>query len=74
MRLRVDLRKGQKTGLFLDQRENHLAARRYARGRVLDCFSYDGGFALQVARQCGRGDGRRPLRRGARARQGQRGA
>jgi 23S rRNA (cytosine1962-C5)-methyltransferase len=50
VRLRVDLRKGQKTGLFLDQRENHLAARRYARGRVLDCFTYDGGFALQVAR------------------------
>jgi 23S rRNA (cytosine1962-C5)-methyltransferase len=51
VRFRVDLRKGQKTGLFLDQRENHLAARQYARGRVLDCFTYDGGFALQVARQ-----------------------
>ena len=51
VRFRVDLRKGQKTGLFLDQRENHLAARQYARGRVLDCFAYDGGFALQVARQ-----------------------
>jgi 23S rRNA (cytosine1962-C5)-methyltransferase len=51
VRLRVDLRKGQKTGLFLDQRENHLAARQYARGRVLDGFTYDGGFALQVARQ-----------------------
>jgi len=50
VRLRVDLHRGQKTGLFLDQRENHLAARRYARGRVLDCFTYDGGFALQVAR------------------------
>jgi len=49
--LRVDLRGGQKTGLFLDQRENHLAARRYARGRVLDGFTYDGGFALQVARE-----------------------
>jgi 23S rRNA (cytosine1962-C5)-methyltransferase len=53
VRFRVDLRKGQKTGLFLDQRENHLAARRYARGRVLDCFAYDGGFALQVARHSG---------------------
>jgi 23S rRNA (cytosine1962-C5)-methyltransferase len=53
VRFRVDLRKGQKTGLFLDQRENHLAARRYARGRVLDGFTYDGGFALQVARQSG---------------------
>jgi 23S rRNA (cytosine1962-C5)-methyltransferase len=50
VRLRVDLRRGQKTGLFLDQRENHLAARSYARGRTLDCFTYDGGFALQVAR------------------------
>jgi len=36
VRLQVDLRRGQKTGLFLDQRENHLVARRYARGRVLD--------------------------------------
>ena len=52
VRFRADLRRGQKTGLFLDQRENHLAARRYARGRALDCFSYDGGFALQVAHQC----------------------
>jgi 23S rRNA (cytosine1962-C5)-methyltransferase len=51
VRLHVDLRKGQKTGLFLDQRENHLAARRYARGRVFDGFTYDGGFALQVARE-----------------------
>ena len=53
MRIRVDLRKGQKTGLFLDQRENHLASRTYGRGRVLDCFTYDGGFALQVARHSG---------------------
>ncbi len=45
----VDLWKGQKTGLFLDQRENHLAARAYARGRVLDAFTYDGGFALHAA-------------------------
>jgi 23S rRNA (cytosine1962-C5)-methyltransferase len=43
--------KGQKTGLFLDQRENHLMARAYARGRVFDGFTYDGGFALQVAGQ-----------------------
>jgi 23S rRNA (cytosine1962-C5)-methyltransferase len=42
--------KGQKTGLFLDQRENHLMLAAYARGRVLDCFSYQGGFALQAAR------------------------
>ena len=48
----VDLRKGQKTGLFLDQRENREAAARYARGRLLDCFSYNGGFALRLARHC----------------------
>jgi 23S rRNA (cytosine1962-C5)-methyltransferase len=45
----VDLRHGQKTGLFLDQRENRAAAAQYARGRVLDCFSYNGGFALMLA-------------------------
>jgi 23S rRNA (cytosine1962-C5)-methyltransferase len=48
----VDLRKGQKTGLFLDQRENREAALRYAHGRLLDCFSYNGGFALRLAGQC----------------------
>lgn len=47
-----DLQKGQKTGSFLDQRENHLAARQYASGEVLDCFSYQGGFALTVAGHC----------------------
>lgn len=47
-----DLAKGQKTGSFLDQRENHCAARRYASGSVLDCFSYHGGFALTVAGHC----------------------
>jgi len=47
-----DLTKGQKTGSFLDQRENHLAARRYASGDVLDCFCYQGGFALTVADRC----------------------
>jgi 23S rRNA (cytosine1962-C5)-methyltransferase len=46
----ADLWKGQKTGLFLDQRENHLTAKGYARGRVLDGFTYHGGFALHVAR------------------------
>jgi 23S rRNA (cytosine1962-C5)-methyltransferase len=40
---------GQKTGLFLDQRENREAAVRYASGRVLDCFAYHGGFALHLA-------------------------
>ena len=48
----VDLRHGQKTGLFLDQRENREAAARYARGRLLDCFSYNGGFALKLAAAC----------------------
>jgi 23S rRNA (cytosine1962-C5)-methyltransferase len=48
----VSLRSGQKTGLFLDQRENKEAAARYARGRLLDAFSYHGGFALRLARQC----------------------
>lgn len=50
VRFEVDLWRGQKTGLFLDQRENHIAARGYSRGRVLDAFTYNGGFALQVAR------------------------
>lgn len=45
----VDPWHGQKTGLFLDQRENREAAARYASGRVLDCFSYNGGFALRLA-------------------------
>ena len=48
----VDLRRGQKTGLFLDQRDNRDAAALYAHGRLLDCFSYDGGFALALARRC----------------------
>lgn len=49
VRLRVDLRRGQKTGLFLDQRENHAVAAAVARGRALDAFTYNGGFALQMA-------------------------
>jgi 23S rRNA (cytosine1962-C5)-methyltransferase len=48
----VDLRHGQKTGLFLDQRENRVAAAQYAHGRLLDCFSYQGGFALALAPRC----------------------
>ena len=48
----VDVRHGQKTGLFLDQRENHAAAATYARGRLLDAFSYHGGFALAMAPGC----------------------
>jgi 23S rRNA (cytosine1962-C5)-methyltransferase len=52
VRYEVDPYHGQKTGLFLDQRENREAAARYARGKVLDCFSYNGGFALYLAPQC----------------------
>src|SRR5437868_2300474 len=52
VRYDVDLRHGQKTGLFLDQRENRAAGAAYARGRMLDCFSYNGGFALVLGRRC----------------------
>lgn len=52
VKLCYDLMEGQKTGGFLDQRENRLAARQYARGRLLDCFTYSGAFALTLARQC----------------------
>ena len=48
----VDPYHGQKTGLFLDQRENRVAAARYAHGRLLDAFSYNGGFALALAPAC----------------------
>jgi 23S rRNA (cytosine1962-C5)-methyltransferase len=48
----VDVRRGQKTGLFLDQRENRSAAALYAKGRLLDCFTYHGGFALALAARC----------------------
>jgi 23S rRNA (cytosine1962-C5)-methyltransferase len=43
---------GQKTGAFLDQRENYLAARNVAHGRALDCFTFNGGFALHIASSC----------------------
>jgi len=43
---------GQKTGAFLDQRENYMAARSVAHGRALDCFTFNGGFALHIARSC----------------------
>jgi len=52
VKLHIDPFGGQKTGTFLDQRENHIAVSRYARGKGLDCFSYVGGFALQLARGC----------------------
>jgi 23S rRNA (cytosine1962-C5)-methyltransferase len=51
--LTADLLRGQKTGIFLDQRENYLAAAHYARGgKALDCFTSTGGFALHLAAQC----------------------
>ena len=50
--LHADLLHGQKTGIFLDQRENYLAAARYARGKALDCFTSTGGFALHLASRC----------------------
>ena len=52
LKLCYDLRGGQKTGGFLDQRENRAAARQYARGRLLDCFTYAGAFAVTLAKQC----------------------
>lgn len=52
LRFEVDLLAGQKTGFFLDQRENYAAVRRYGRGRALDCFTYGGGFALHLASVC----------------------
>ncbi|PWU10412.1 MAG: class I SAM-dependent rRNA methyltransferase [Terriglobia bacterium] len=51
--MQADLLHGQKTGVFLDQRENYLAAAQYARGgRALDCFTSTGGFALHLAAKC----------------------
>lgn len=43
---------GQKTGSFLDQRENHFVSRKYAFGKALDCFTFNGGFALNLAASC----------------------
>jgi 23S rRNA (cytosine1962-C5)-methyltransferase len=51
--LQADLLHGQKTGIYLDQRENYVAAARYARGgKALDCFTSTGGFALHLAPHC----------------------
>jgi 23S rRNA (cytosine1962-C5)-methyltransferase len=49
-----DAGSGQKTGAFLDQRENYAAAARYAHGEALDVCTYQGGFALHLARVCSR--------------------
>jgi 23S rRNA (cytosine1962-C5)-methyltransferase len=49
-----DAHEGQKTGAFLDQRENYAAAAQYAHGEALDVFCYQGGFALHLAARCSR--------------------
>src|SRR5262252_7843061 len=54
VRFGIDLVEGQKTGSFLDQRENRVAAERYARGQALDCFTYQGAFALHMSRTAAR--------------------
>jgi 23S rRNA (cytosine1962-C5)-methyltransferase len=52
IQFRYDALEGQKTGSFLDQRENYFAAAHYARGEALDVFCYQGGFALHLAPRC----------------------
>jgi 23S rRNA (cytosine1962-C5)-methyltransferase len=52
LRFQVDLLGGQKTGFFLDQRDNRIAAARYASGTALDCFTNTGAFALHFAARC----------------------
>jgi 23S rRNA (cytosine1962-C5)-methyltransferase len=52
VKFRYDAMGGQKTGAFLDQRENYAAAAQYARGEALDVCTYHGGFALHLARVC----------------------
>jgi 23S rRNA (cytosine1962-C5)-methyltransferase len=49
VRMWVDVAAGQKTGIFLDQRENRLAAAAFSRGEVLDAFAYQGAFAMHLA-------------------------
>lgn len=52
LEIQLSLTTGQKTGSYLDQRDNHRAAARYAHGRALDGFCYGGGFALHIAKVC----------------------
>ena len=54
VRFHYDALEGQKTGAFLDQRENYAAAAGYAKGEALDVFCYQGGFALHLAPVCDR--------------------
>src|SRR5579863_4910641 len=57
VQFRYEALEGQKTGAFLDQRENYAAAARYAKGDALDVFCYQGGFALHLARACDQATG-----------------
>jgi 23S rRNA (cytosine1962-C5)-methyltransferase len=52
VQFRFDALEGQKTGAFLDQRENYAAASQYAHGEALDVFCYQGAFALHLASHC----------------------
>jgi 23S rRNA (cytosine1962-C5)-methyltransferase len=52
VKFRFDALEGQKTGAFLDQRENYASAAKYAHGEALDVFCYQGGFALHLAPHC----------------------
>jgi 23S rRNA (cytosine1962-C5)-methyltransferase len=52
LRFHYDASSGQKTGAFLDQRENYAVAEQYAHGSAMDVFCYQGGFALHLARVC----------------------
>jgi 23S rRNA (cytosine1962-C5)-methyltransferase len=52
VKFHFDALEGQKTGAFLDQRENYAAAAQYAHGEALDVFCYQGGFALHLAERC----------------------
>jgi 23S rRNA (cytosine1962-C5)-methyltransferase len=54
VQFQFDALEGQKTGAFLDQRENYAAAAQYAHGDALDVFCYQGGFALHIAPRCSR--------------------
>jgi 23S rRNA (cytosine1962-C5)-methyltransferase len=54
LKFNFDVGSGQKTGAFLDQRLNYATAARYAKGTGLDVCTYQGGFALHLARQCER--------------------
>ncbi len=49
LKMLVDIKNGQKTGYFLDQKENRFTVRKYCRGEVLDCFCNSGGFSLNAS-------------------------